>query len=364
MIILCLCQEDNHRKMLPAYARTFRDYGVGFYCVDWSPPFDAPLNEVVERCPRRPDCILHFDSDFPLLPEGLAESDIPTAHFDVDTYVASARRMRWASLFDLVSVCHPRYDELFRRKGHPGAFLLPHAVRRDLFDRPELSREYEIGWVGQVKGRIYRTRQEWLPRLASSFRMNDWKRSYTQEEVADIYRRSRVVVNFGRDDFPNDANMRVFEVLAAGALLITSVPSELSDLGFQDGVNFIGYRTETEVVPLVRKYLENEALCSRVAQAGQEKVLREHTYDCRVDQFLNHFQSFGKQKLAPARHWPKSRVRLMYLDFFAAHGVPTLALAQLRRFAGRNLGETMAGVLALAGAFVREFRQLFARWRP
>jgi hypothetical protein len=54
----------------------------------------------------------------------------------------------------------------------------------------------------------------------------------------------------------------------------------------------------------------------------------------------------------------------MYLDFFAAHGVPTLALAQLRRFAGRNLGETMAGVLALAGAFVREFRQLFARWRP
>src|SRR5258708_33401305 len=141
--------------------------------------------------------------------------------------------------------------------------------------------------------------------------MNDWKRSYTQEEVANIYRRSRVVVNFGRDDFPNDANMRVFEVLAAGALLITSLPSELTDLGFQDGVNFIGYRAEAEIVPLVRKYLENEWSRSRIAQAGQEKVLREHTYDCRVNEFLNRLQSSGKQKLAPARRWPKSRVRLM-----------------------------------------------------
>jgi len=349
--------------MLPAYARTFRDHGVGFYCVDWSPPFDTPLKEVVERCPSRPDCILHFDSDFPLLPEGLVDSDIPTAHIDVDTYAFPERRMRWASLFDFVSVCHPRYDELFRRKGHPGAFLLPHAVRRDLFDGPELSREFEIGWVGQVGGPIYRTRQKWLPRLAGSFRMNDWKRSYTQEEVANIYRRSRVVVNFGRDDFPNDANMRVFEVLGAGALLITSLPSELTDLGFRDGVNFIGYRADDDVVSLVRKYLDDETLRSQIAQRGQEKVLGEHTYNCRVDQFLNCFQSVGRQKRAPARDWPKSRVHLMYVDFFAAHGVLGLALAQFRRFAGRSPGETMAGVFALAGAFAREFRKLFARWR-
>ncbi|PYT48606.1 MAG: hypothetical protein DMG44_14080 [Acidobacteria bacterium] len=354
MKILCLCQEDNHRKMLPAYVRAFRGRGVTFSCVDWSPPFDASLEELLKRSPERPDCILHFDSDFPLLPQGLVESEIPNMRFDVDTYAYTRRRMRWASLFDHVSVCHPRYDETFRQGGHPGAFLLAHAVRRDFFEKPELQREFEIGWVGQVDGAIYGRRQKWLPKLAARFHMNDWKGSYSLEEVAEIYRRSCVVVNIGRDDFPRDANMRVFEALASGALLITSLPSELTDLGFKDGVHFAGYRAENEIPILVARYLKDEPARACIANAGREKCLEEHTYDRRVDQFLDHLREFGNQKLAPARRWSKSRVGLMYVDFFAAHGVPSCAQAQFRRFAGRGFSETMQGATLLAKAWMKE----------
>ena len=202
MILLCLCQEDNHRKLIPGYAHAFRERGIKFSCVDWAPPFDCSLEQILRRCPERPSYILHFDSDFPLLPEGLSTSDIPTVCFQVDTYAFTKRRMLWSSLFDHVAVFHPGYEELFQRKGHPGAFLLPHAVRRDFFEAPDFPREFEVGWVGQTTGAAYGRRQVLLPRLARDFRMNDWERSYPLQGVAEVYRRSRVVVNIGRDDFP------------------------------------------------------------------------------------------------------------------------------------------------------------------
>lgn len=356
MNILCLCREDNHRKMLPAYAQAFRDRGIAFHCVDWSPPFDTPLDALLKRCSERPDCILHFESDFPLLPTGLTESEIPTMYFDADTYAYTQRRMHWASLFDHVSVCHPGYDEIFRSSGHPGAFLLAHAVRRELFSPPELHREFEIGWVGRVGGTIYRRRQEWLPRLAACFRMNDGAKTYSLQEVADMYRRSRIVVNIGRDDFPQDANMRVFEALASGALLITALPSELTLLGFKEGQHFVGYRQEAEIIPLVRRFLQDEPLRARIAQMGKEACMKEHTYNCRVEQFVNHLEMFGSQKLAPGRLWSRPRKALAYVDYFTAHGVLDCAWKQFRGVAGHGFGDTVRGAALVAKAWVRKLR--------
>ena len=40
--------------------------------------------------------------------------------------------------------------------------------------------------------------------------MNDWRRSYSTDEMADVYRRSAVVVN---DPIRGDVNMRFFEAM-------------------------------------------------------------------------------------------------------------------------------------------------------
>jgi hypothetical protein len=356
MIVLCLCQEDNHRKILPAYAQALRKRGVQFLCVDRALGWDSSLQEVLEGCPEKPDCIFHFESDFPLLPEGLIRSEIPTLCFHVDTYAFTERRMRWSSLFDHVAVFHSGYETLFRKHGHPGAFLLPHAVRREFFEAQDLPREFEVGWVGQTEGAFYRRRAEWVPRLASTFRMSDWKARYSLQEVAEVYRRSRVVVNIGRDDFPQDANMRVFEVLASGALLVTSMPNEISDMGFEEGVHFIGYQDPSEIIPVVRRFLLDEPARAVIAQTARAKVLQEHTYDRRAEQLIEHLQAFGQKKLAPARQWPEPRVRLAYLDFFAGNGVLDCAGAQFRRIAGRGFRETMEGAILLGKAWIKQMR--------
>jgi hypothetical protein len=356
MVILSLCREEHHWKLIPGYAAALGRRGIQFVCPEEPIVPNAPLESFLRACPQAPTWIFHFECNRPILPEGLLHSEIPTVYFDVDTYAYTHRRMRWDSLFDHVAVFHPGYDDQFRRAGHPGAFLLPHAVRREFFDEPEIPRELEVGWVGQTNGPLYQKRAAWLPKLASLFRTNDWSRPYTLEEVADVYRRSLVVVNIGRDDFPRDANMRVFEVLASGALLITKLPNELSELGFQEGVHFVGYREEREIIPLIRVYLTDETARLRITQAARAKVLQEHTYDSRVEQLLGHLERAGSAELAPARHWPEHRVRLMYLDFFAAVGLFNYCQRQFQHIVGSGFRETLEGAILLGKAWIRNRR--------
>lgn len=356
MTILCLCREEHHWKLIPGYADAFRRRGIDFVCVDSEIPFDAPIKEILRSSPSTPSAIFHFESAHPLFPTGLQNSEIPTVCFHPDTYAFTERRMRWSSVFDHVAVFHPGYEEQFARAGHPGAFLLPHAVRRDFFDGPELPREFEIGWVGQTSGRLYKTRGEWLPKLANEFRTNDWSLSHTTEGVANVYRRSRIVVNIGRDDFPQDANLRVFEVLASGALLITALPSELTQLGFRENTHFVGYRDPAELAGLIRKYLNDESARAKIAEAARKSALAQHTYDQRADQLLGRLAQAGQRRLAPARSWPESRARLVALDFYAAHGLSRCAANQFRYIAGHGFRETIEAASLLSRCLIRSLR--------
>jgi hypothetical protein len=242
MTSLCLCRGQHHWKLLPGYADAFRRRGIEFFCVDDSIPLDAPLEDVLQTCPGTPSTNFDFESAHPLFPIRLERSEIPTVCFHPDTYAFTERRIHWSAVFDHAAV-------------HPGAFLLPHAVRKDFFLRVDPSREFEIGWIGQTSGEFYKTRAQWLPKLAQEFHTNDWSRSYSVAEVANVYRRSQTVVNIGRDDFPQDASLRVFEVPASGSLLLTAMPTELTQLGFQQGTHFVGYCDPAEIV--APDYLES-----------------------------------------------------------------------------------------------------------
>lgn len=361
-MILFLCTEDDlwHRPF--SYAQAFRRRGIRVVCVEKGFPFNGNLQDCLRLCPERPSLILHPEAASPYLPLGLACVDIPTACFQVDTYAYTNRRIAWSMLFDHVFALHPGYDVEFRKAGHPGAHFLPHAVDAELFADKELARGFDVGWVGQVHGPIYRRRETVLPMLSESFRMNAFARRFSLEEMAKVYCRSKVVVNIGRDDFPQDANLRTFEAMAAGALLITSLPSELTQIGFEEGVHFIGYREVQEIKPLVCRYLGEDSGRRHIADAARAKVLREHTYDQRVESLLEKVEACCQTLLAPARAWPEERVRLAHLDYYAANGSLKFAVKQLQRIARLSLKETALGGSLLARACARSVRnQLAAR---
>jgi hypothetical protein len=314
-------------------------------------PFNGALQDCLRLCSERPILILHPESDMPYLPWGLAMVDIRTACFQVDTYAFTRRRITWSMLYDQAIVFHPEYPAIFQNAGHPNTVFFAHAVETDFFPATELKRIFEVGWVGQVEGAIYTMRGPILSALAQSFRMNEPGRRYTPEEMARVYRQSRVVVNVGRDDFPQDANLRTFEAMAAGALLITALPTELAQIGFKDGEHFVGYRQSAEIDHIVRKYLDDEAARKRIADAGRAKVMSEHTYDVRVEKWLERVTQDSGKLQAPARQWPEGRVRRIYLDYFAANGALRQAAAELPKIARLNFKDAAIGAALLTRAW-------------
>jgi glycosyltransferase involved in cell wall biosynthesis len=265
-------------------------------------------------------------------------------------------------LFDHPIVFHPGYEAQFRKAGHQGVITIYHAASRDLFDKPDVERIFDVGWVGRAFFNIHSNRRRVLMDLAGRVRLNEWEKFHSFEEMADVYRRSKIVVNVARDDFPQDGNMRAFEAMAAGCLLINRIPTELTEIGFQDGVHFVGYTDPKLIASLVGQYLADETARRRFAEAAREKVLREHTYDCRVSALLEMIEKNAGKFLAPARGWSEDRVRLAYLDYYSAHMCFDHASKELRHLAGHNLSMAATGGIILARGWAGRLRnQIFSR---
>ncbi len=350
------------------YLHAFAQRGVRLMYVPEELPSGASLPEILARCPARPSLIIGTEwGAFPL-PDGLTEVDIPTLTFQQDVFAYTHRRIRWCMLFDYVVVFHAGFEQQFRQAGHSRVVTMPWPVLRELYDRPEQERIHEVGWVGLTGGDSYRgsemyeTRRRILGVLAKEFRTNDFRerRILTQQEMADVYLRSRVVVNVCRDDYPFEANTRMFEAMAAGALLVVRAGNGIGELGFKEGTHFVAYRDEAEIVPLVRRYLNDEPARARIGQAGREKVLGEHTYDKRVAEIQALLAEDAGRLPAPARRWPKHRVDLTYLDFHAAYGRLDLASGKWPRVARRSLGGALTGAALIAGSWSRRWRSALA----
>jgi hypothetical protein len=81
-------------------------------------------------------------------------------------------------------------------------------------------------------------------------------------------------------------NMRLFEATGVGSLLLTDWKDDLNDM-FKVGKEVIAYRTPQECSELITFYLEHENERRAIARAGQERTLRDHTYQQRMKELVD-----------------------------------------------------------------------------
>jgi hypothetical protein len=289
----------------------------------------------------------------PRLPQGLVESSIPTGCFQIDTYSGTEKRISWSMLYDYAFVFHPGYDRLFQQAGHPRAVCLPHAVEAELFARQEREELYEVGWVGNLEGGIYKTRRRCIGGLQHRFVMNDVHRRYSFEELSDVYARSKIVVNISRDDYLKDANLRCFEAMGAGALLMTPRPTELSALGLSEDEHYVIFDGDAELHQKISYYLAHEHERRRIATAARAVVLKQHTYDARVDTILRVLEEDAGSLYSPARRWDRGKLHETYLHYFAKNLMLDSAVREMGRMAGHSRGRAMRMVPMVSKAFIR-----------
>lgn len=210
------------------------------------------------------------------LPAGLH----PCGWWAIDTHLNFERCPRKARGFDLVLAAQRDGAARLEAEGIASAQWLPLACDPEIHRRHEVEKSHDVAFVGNL---FPGPRTELIERLRRRFRSTFVGRAYF-EEMARIYSAARLVFN---RSLRNDVNMRVFEAMAAGSLLLTN---DLAENGqaelFRDGVHLATYRDAEELLDKAAYYLERETVRERIAAAGRNEALERHTYRHRMQTIL------------------------------------------------------------------------------
>lgn len=110
-----------------------------------------------------------------------------------------------------------------------------------------------------------------------------WERKIPSADIPQVLWKSWVSLNTSMSsDGSNTLQIKArnFEVPAARALLLTEYAPGLEEY-YRENVEAVFWRTPDECVEKLQYYLANKDMLEKVARAGYERTLAEHSYDCR-----------------------------------------------------------------------------------
>ena len=159
--------------------------------------------------------------------------------------------------------------ERLRRAGIASAAWLPLACDPEIHRRHDVAKQYDVAFVGNV---FPGPRADLLELIRRTVSRSFIGKGYF-EEMARTYSAARIVFN---RSIRNDVNMRVFEAVACGSMLLTN---DLGENGqaelFRDGVHLATYRDPEELLDKLAFYLGREAVRERIAAAGRREAMGE-----------------------------------------------------------------------------------------
>lgn len=216
-----------------------------------------------------------------------------------------------ASLFDTVFTvdenCIPRYREVLGSDAKINTLLFPvqPKIHHPLLN--EQPYEKRACFVGSYSHHIHDERRKWQDmmfaaaapygltvydrnsdRKSKNYRYPDWpwidvRPSVSNDKTADIYRRYLVQFNVNTvTDSPTMYSRRLVEALACGSIVVTN-PAVSVDKMFAEYCEVVHSREECDDV-LERIFKGGGKRELERARAGADYVLREHTWEKRLQQ--------------------------------------------------------------------------------
>ncbi len=211
------------------------------------------------------------------LPDGLR----PCAWWAIDTHLNGDWCVEKGRHFDRVFAAQRDGAEMLRRAGIGSAAWLPLACDPEVHRKHDVEKRFDVAFVGNV---FPGPRAELLNVIRWRYPDAYIGNAYF-EDMARVYSAARMAFN---RSITNDVNMRVFEALACGSLLVTN---DLGDNGqgelFQDGVHLATYRDAEELVDKLAYYLGREEVRERIAAAGRAEAVEKHSYRHRMERLLS-----------------------------------------------------------------------------
>jgi spore maturation protein CgeB len=214
----------------------------------------------------------------------------------IATSLPSEARLR---CFDLIVSSFPHYVERLAERAMDTEFLRLAFDPRVLDVLGRVKPTLDVTFVGALGSSQWTHSMPVLERAARrmpieffGYKTEEWppsspiRQRYNGEAWGlDMYRAlasSRVTLNRHTDPAEDHANnMRLYEATGVGALVLTDAKIDLHEL-FEPGRELVTYENEDELVERAQYLLGHEDERAAVARAGQERTLREHTWERRM----------------------------------------------------------------------------------
>ena len=238
---------------------------------------NVDLEQVMRALPHRwrPDLMVWVETVPGFRPRNVPRLECPTAAYLIDSHLNLPMHCEWAPRFDWVFVAQRAYVDPLLAAGCLACDPAMHG-------RAWVDKRYDIGFVGSLTPH-HAMRRRRIQRLQRRFAVHV-ERSFLRD-MARTLSRSRIVFN---DAVKEDLNMRVFEALATGSLLLTdrAQGSGLEEM-FVDRQHLVYYDDEDTLETLADHYLRQTDERERIGEQGRAEVLRWHTYDHRAATLLD-----------------------------------------------------------------------------
>ena len=221
---------------------------------------------------------------------------------------------RESHLFDWYFFMNRSCVEAARQRGNKHVSYLGHAVDPEAF-HPILNcqKKYDLCFVGgwspkrqqfieealEVTPNIAIYGGKWLKKnLARPDLLRCIKGSYIEgEKLVRLYNESKIVLNItnwgaGEGSKRSGMNMRVVEVPATGAFLLTDGSHELEDF-FSPGHHIAVYEGKQDLLRKIEYYLRHDTEREQIAKQGMEHVQTHYSYDFVVLEITQRFENLS-----------------------------------------------------------------------
>lgn len=270
----------------------------------WRETKGVDVFAALKQCKKEPDVIIEIDGSGSHHLKGYKKVKIPKAYWAIDSHVKLGFQKRIARDFDYVFVAQKDFLNSFKGIAD-NVYWLPLAADPDVHKKFEVNKLFDIGYVGKTLSveqlvRISRA-LSLIPGPFSRAWKGIWERTrlirilgrkYNMLATGDVYAENLAKVyglskmGFNKS-IAGDLNMRVFEVMSCGTMLLTDkIENGISSL-FKHKEHLVMYSTEEELNELIKYYLENEDERETIARQGQKEIHDKHTYDHRMGEMLS-----------------------------------------------------------------------------
>ena len=237
-------------------------------------------NQINQLAPEQhPDLYLWVESVGGYFPENINALGCPTACWLIDTHLNLSWHLKWAERFSYVFLAQREYVQQFRDKGI-NAHWLPLACDPEIHAPAHVQKQYDLSFVGSLS---HNPRRQSLLKILDAEIGIHCERCWW-DDMARVISESKITFN---NAVKNDLNMRVFESLSIGTLLLTDrAPGSGLETLFHDGEDLAIYRSDDELLEVARFYLANPLLQEQIARRGRQIVHTAHTYGHRAEDLL------------------------------------------------------------------------------